>query len=580
MHRLLAFVAVFALVAGCQSADTRPCAGWQQWSQSGSHSGDVCVDGQAPARVLANITIDPFAAAETAVSGDLLVHYQAPLVVGDDVYVLHKSGDWQPPCGQSPDGNEIACHRLDSELWSESLYSWSGSTLAFQWNAASDWKPVPSEVSGSEPLFQPVIVGDFVYLPALGGGVLKVDRHNGEPLARLMPFGVFPNPDVYVTGPLVADAHGTIYYNAIHFDRLAPLGADAKAWLVRVGSDDSVTTVPYDKIVTGAPTGTSCHTTFAGMSPAPDLPWPPPNNADSSPARPPLIDCGSQRPGINVAPAIGADGTIFTVSRAHHSSQDSFVVALKPDLTTKWVTSLRGYLADACGVRVPADGDPMNNKYDCRPGSALGVDRNTNEMPAGRVIDESSSSPVALPDGGVLYGAYTSYNGVRGHLFKIDGSGKSVATYDFGWDYTPAVWPHGGTYSIVVKDNHYGYDPVQMVDLGPYYITQLDPNLNVEWQFRNTNTKSCSYDGAHQLHCVNDHPNGFEWCINAPAIDAHGNVFAGGEDGVVYVIGQGGIEKGHLFLSMSLGATYTPLAIDHAGRLYTQNDGQLNVVGN
>ena len=45
-----------------------------------------------------------------------------------------------------------------------------------------------------------------------------------------------------------------------------------------------------------------------------------------------------------------------------------------------------------------------------------------------------------------------------------------------------------------------------MVDLGPYYITQLDAKLNVEWQYRNTNTKSCGYDAHHALHCTDDHP--------------------------------------------------------------------------
>jgi hypothetical protein len=39
------------------------------------------------------------------------------------------------------------------------------------------------------------------------------------------------------------------------------------------------------------------------------------------------------------------------------------------------------------------------------------------------------------------------------------------------------------------------------------------------------------------------HPNGFEWCVNEPAVDARGNVYANAEDGFVYQIGQGGILK-------------------------------------
>ena len=574
----LATVAALALAA-CGSSNN-PCTGWMQWSQGGSHAGDVCVPAQSPAKVLAQVEVDPFASTETFFSGgDILVHYQVPLVVGDDVYTLHKIGNYSAPCADTPDGSELACHFWDTQLWTEEHWKWADGKLGFDWSAGSDWKPVPSEVAGSEPLFQPVIVGDNLYLPAAGGAVYRVDRHTSTRAARLSPFGSYPDPDVYVTGPLVADARGNVYYNAIRFDRFTPLGADAKAWLVRITPDDHVTATSYDTLVTGAPTGMSCHGTFAQLDPAPDLPWPP-VDASGAPIAAPLVNCGSQRPGINVAPAIGADGTIFTVSRAHFSSQDSFVVALNPDLSTKWVASLRGILNDACGVNVPIDGDTDMHKFDCRPGTPAGVDRNTGLAPAGRIIDESSSSPVALPDGGVAYGAYTSYNGVRGHLIKLDATGKPVATYDYGWDYTPAVWPHDGTYSIVVKDNHYNFDPVAMVDLGPYYITQLDANLNVEWHYQNTNKKSCSYDSAHNLHCTEDHPNGFEWCINAPAIDADGTIYAGGEDGVLYAIGQGGVDKGHLFLSMSLGSTYTPLSIDHKGRVYQQNDGLLSVVGN
>ncbi|HEX8953937.1 MAG TPA: hypothetical protein VF945_18900 [Polyangia bacterium] len=575
----LGIVAALALAA-CGSSSSNPCTGWTQWSQGQSHAGGVCVAAQSPARVLAQVQVDPFASTETFYAGgDILVHYQVPLVVGDDVYTLHKLGDYSAPCAATPDGSELACHSWDTQLWTEEHWRWSGSTLAFDWSVGTDWKPTPSEVAGSEGLFQPVIVGDNLYMPGAGGAVWRVDRHSSVKKARISPFGSFPDPDLYVSGPLVADARGNIYYNVLRLDRFTPLGADAKGWLVRVAPDDTSTATSYDQLVTGAPTGMSCHGTFAQLDPVPDLPWPP-VNPDGSPIAPPMINCGSQRPGINVAPAIAADGTIFTVSRAHFTSQDSFVVALNSDLSTKWVASLRGILADACGVNVPADGDTDLNKNHCRPGTALGVDRNTGMMPAGRIIDESSSSPVALPDGGVLYGSYTSYNGVRGHLLKFDAAGKPAGSYDFGWDYTPALWQHDGTYSVVVKDNHYDYDFTNMVNLGPYYITQLDANLKVEWHYRNTNTQSCSYDSHHNLRCTTDHPNGFEWCINAPAVDAEGTIYAGGEDGVLYAIGQGGVDKGHLFLSMALGSTYTPLSIDHKGRIYQQNDGLLSVVGN
>ena len=53
---------------------------------------------------------------------------------------------------------------------------------------------------------------------------------------------------------------------------------------------------------------------------------------------------------------------------------------------------------------------------------------------------------------------------------KFDSLGNFQGAFDFGWDSTPAIYVHGGTYSIVIKDNHYATN-------GPYYITQLNPNL-------------------------------------------------------------------------------------------------------
>jgi hypothetical protein len=49
--------------------------------------------------------------------------------------------------------------------------------------------------------------------------------------------------------------------------------------------------------------------------------------------------------------------------------------------------------------------------------------------------------------------------GFRGHRFKIDKHGQKVAAYAFGWDVTPAVYRHNGTYPIVIKD-HRSWTPI------------------------------------------------------------------------------------------------------------------------
>jgi outer membrane protein assembly factor BamB len=267
------------------------------------------------------------------------------------------------------------------------------------------------------------------------------------------------------------------------------------------------------------------------------------------------------------------------VSRAHFDAQVSYIVAVNPDLSPKWQASLQNLLQDGCGTLLSiVSGNTTPNS--CALGTTPGVDPVTNAFGSGRVIDEASSTPTALPDGSVLFGTVDFYNFARGHLFKIDANGNLAATYDFGWDSTPAVYVHGGTYSIVIKDNHYpasAYcsrpaDPVCIPRAdGPYYITQLDANLNVEWQFQSTTIDA-------------NHPNGYEWCVNAPAIDSNGVVYANSEDGNVYAIPQGhtGVfttPQQRMFLKQALGAAYTPLSIGTDGKLYVQNDGHLFVVG-
>jgi hypothetical protein len=154
------------------------------------------------------------------------------------------------------------------------------------------------------------------------------------------------------------------------------------------------------------------------------------------------------------------------------------------------------------------------------------------------------------------------------------------------------VYAHGGTYSIVIKDNHYGASsycnvnsPICGATPQMYFITQLDPNMQIEWQFQSTNTMSCQRNSSGTPVCVSDHPFGFEWCINMPAIDMNGTAYVNSEDGNIYSLAQGhtGVftqPTGNLFLNLALGAAYTPLSLGSDGKLYTQNDGHLFVVGN
>jgi hypothetical protein len=258
----------------------------------------------------------------------------------------------------------------------------------------------------------------------------------------------------------------------------------------------------------------------------------------------------------------------------------AYLVAVNPDLTLKWTASLQNRLTDGCGVLLPIAAQGVNNTPNsCRYGTTVGVDPTTNSFGSGVVVDSASSSPTVLPDGSVLFGAIDNYNYSRGHLLHFDSAGNYLNAYTFGWDTTPAVYEHGDTYSIVLKDNHYPLpaycffaSPVCTALLaGPYFVSQLDAGLNVEWSFENTTVGR-------------GHPNGYEWCVNAASIDGTGLVYAASEDGHVYSIPQG--HKGvfttarqKIFLKESLAAAYTPLSIGQDGKVYSQNDGHLFVIG-
>jgi len=522
-------------------------AAWPQFGRDPAHTGTAPVTGQPFRVVLAQIVMDPFASSG---GGSLLTHYGVPIIDGANVYVEIKSGTFT--------GN------WQTLTWNVQAFRWNGPALQARWISSSDWKPVPQGMGGNgpllEPLFQPIMANGSIYMPGFGGSILRVDPGSGQILERLgIPAPL--DPDTYVTGPLVADASGNVYYNAIAFQPGQPWLSDVRdAWLVRVSPAGQATMVRYTTMTTAAPAPTAlCLGAFSNS----ELPWPP-----SRTAIPPSIPCGSQRPGINVGPAIAGDGTIYTVSRAHFNSRWAYIVAINPDLSPKWSASLRDRFNDGCDVLLPPSGTPGG----CKQGAMTGVDPSDNTVGAGRVIDDSSSSPAVAPDGSVIYGAYTRYNYMQGHLMHFDSAGVFLDAYRFGWDITPAIYPHDGSYSIVTKENHYDeagsycdYPAIcppgvrRSDDPEGYFLTQLSPALVQEWMARN--------------------PNDVEWCINGPAIDVNGTIYVNAEDGYLYSFDRSGAMRESILLLASGGQAYTPMALDDAGRIYAQKGGRLFVVG-
>jgi hypothetical protein len=524
------------------------------------------VAGQAAQGKLSDQIFDPFTTQETAESGgSLLMHYQVPLVNGSNVFMEFKSGSYVP-CNPPGSGQPFPCGPNDwnTEIWNETDLQWQNGQLAALWNFASDWKPVPNDykLGGWEPLFQPVLAGPYIYIPGAGGTIYEISQTTGVVIAQINPFGTSVDPTIFAAGPLTADASSNIYYNAIQLALISPWTSDVvNSWIVKIGPDGSTKTVTYTSLLPGATT--ACLGTFVGNP----FPWPP-----SQGAIPPNVKCGTQRSALNLAPAISADGTtLYTVSRGHFWPRYAYLLALNTsDLSLQWSTSLVGLLNDGCNVLLPLDGLPDG----CSIYGSTGLDPTQNTMGPGVISDQASASPVVAPDGSILLGVNDAYNYGRGHLLKYSPAGTYLASYSFGWDTTPAIYPQNGTYSVILKDNHYDNgsycsDPIwcPKAPRGPYYITQLDPNLIPQWQYQDATINR-------------GHPNGREWCANAAAIDVNGVVYADNEDGYLYAIQQGGTQVQRIFLERAISAGYTPTSIGGDGIIYGENGGHLIAIGN
>jgi hypothetical protein len=575
-----------------------PAPDWTQWGQSAQHTGALAVAGQPLDTSYLDEVDDPFVATNLWQTAGASAHYMTPLTQDGAVYVETKGGTFSP-------------QTYSTQTWGVVRFAWTGGALARQWQMTSDWTPPGGTADFWEPVFHGALANGCLYVPGAKGTLLRVDETTGAVVSRIVPNAGW-DAATYAVSPVVADAAGNVYFTVLRLaagaaatapssgtsvvandDGVAPPSAFyahdvVDSLLVRVDPRDAVATVSVSKLLSNAPGPTdACETTFADA----ELPWPP-----SPTALAPTASCGSQRVALNAAPAVALDGTVYLVTRAHFNSRYAYLVAVSPDLAPRWQASLRDRLGDGCGVPHSIGGqlEPNGAPGGCAVGASYGVDPATNRPGAGGVVDDSSASPVVAPDGTVLFGALTSYNYSQGHLMHFGATGQYLNAYPFGWDTTPAIYAHDGTFSVVTKENHYGamgsycsnptFCPTDRDTAAPdypegYFITQLSPGLEVEWQHAATNEERCEPGGDAGLQCVADHPHSFEWCVNAPAVDALGTVYAASEDGWLYAIAQGGALRDKIFQLAAVSSAYTPVSLDAEGRVYSQSSGHVFVTG-
>jgi hypothetical protein len=113
---------------------------WSQWGSDPAHTGQACRGTRHFDRITAHTTFDPFTEEEKADTeadfgeGVLLTHYQAPLLVGDDVYMELKAGEYTS-CTEDP----VNCGPFgwNSQVWTERKLSWHHGELVEDWTFAA-----------------------------------------------------------------------------------------------------------------------------------------------------------------------------------------------------------------------------------------------------------------------------------------------------------------------------------------------------------------------------------------------------------------------------------------------------------
>src|ERR1700678_4060806 len=83
----------WTLISAQDAGSTIP--DWPQWGRTSLHDSSTQAVGQAPKVKLADLIYDPFVKKEKAeTSGELLAHYQVPLVDGNAVFLEIKTGKY------------------------------------------------------------------------------------------------------------------------------------------------------------------------------------------------------------------------------------------------------------------------------------------------------------------------------------------------------------------------------------------------------------------------------------------------------------------------------------------------------
>lgn len=546
-----------ARTAGALSAG--PCAQGQIFGNA-QHTGIQTCPGVSSMSVRAQIETDPDAQQEHDDRGYYSVQVGAVVTSGPNAYVPSKRGytDLFDPGAQT---------------WSVTGWTWLAGELVRTWSHDTAWKPVDSVDVGftnlNEQIFQPVLVtGDTaaaLYVPGRSGTLERLDPATGTVSALIDPLAgtqFSGDPNAFVMSALTAGS-GSIWYTVA---AVSPQGLSVPprgSWLVRVTADNKTTITPWASIATrGIPQTTDmCQYSFDQAGQGTQRPLPPTPFAPT-----PMFRCGGQRPPVNAAPAVSADGrTVIVVSSDNNAITHLYLIAV--DTTTMRplrASAFQGHLHDGCGVLIPYGTGPS----DCRAGTPRGNDPNFNAPETITYAGPVANAPVIAPDESVYFGSigFDGYDDNRGHMFHFDSVGKFLETYTYAFAATPAIFRHGSTWSLVMDDSSTSDGTDQG---GAFRVSRFSPSFAHEATLTVQNDPDVE---------ANDTLDG------QGALDAIGNFYSLSASGVVRKISPTGALLETLKLDGPVGeAQASPLSwgVDDAGHpvLYAPLFGVVWVIG-
>jgi hypothetical protein len=450
-----------------QGGNTVSCDYTQAFGNA-QHTGATCspVNGM---RLVASVVQDDHAIDAADQMGFYADHAGAPLTGGDLVIVPVKTGF------TSIFDQTTSSYSVQALRWFPSADDPSA-VLTPIWTASSTWRPVDALLgktglgtftNGYVMGFYPALStsSDSLYMPGISGQLIRVSLTTGVVTTTVDPLlGTSLSKDsrtATVSGLTVDDA-GNVYYTVTAFHATSNSnGAQPRgSWLVRVRPDNTSTITPWSSIASpsvGVPSATSlCPREFGIGGTKPPT---------SSATPPPMFGCGAQRPAFNSPVTIDpANGRLLVYTLANNAPNAAFIVEVNPaTMTPTRALDTQGHILNGCGVRLDI------NLPECQvitDGGAthIGFDPLINLPTPLEGQDLVDSAITVAPNGDRTICGYDSgfsFGGdydARGACVSFTRAGAFQSTnLDFGWEVTPSVWPHDGTFSYIQDRNFYSH---------------------------------------------------------------------------------------------------------------------------